>query len=151
MAGKRKSIELLARGLIIRDGLVLLAHRKGAANTYLPGGHIERGEPARLALERELLEETGLRFRIGALVGVVEHSFISKKQRIHEINLIFRATRTGMPKSIASRENKIEFLWHSIQNLRRINLQPYPLQRLLPKKLKRRVPFWAGTIEQGAF
>ena len=30
----------LARGIILENEKVLLAHQKGAENTFLPGGHI---------------------------------------------------------------------------------------------------------------
>ena len=35
------AIHILVRGVVIVDGHVLLAHAKDAANTFLPGGHVE--------------------------------------------------------------------------------------------------------------
>jgi ADP-ribose pyrophosphatase YjhB (NUDIX family) len=40
----------VARGIVFVNGKVLLAHQKGADNPFLPGGHIEFGERAELAL-----------------------------------------------------------------------------------------------------
>ena len=51
--------ETIARGVCIQNGKVLLCRAKGGATTYLPGGHIEFGETGRVALVREMKEETG--------------------------------------------------------------------------------------------
>ncbi|MDD4443198.1 MAG: NUDIX domain-containing protein, partial [Kiritimatiellae bacterium] len=52
-------VEVIARGVCVVDGHILLCHGKRSALTYLPGGHIEFRETARQALEREIAEELG--------------------------------------------------------------------------------------------
>jgi 8-oxo-dGTP diphosphatase len=52
------------RLLLIRRG-----HAPGAGLWSVPGGRVEPGESAAEAVEREVLEETGLRVRAGAEVG----------------------------------------------------------------------------------
>ena len=42
-------VEVIARGVCVVDGHILLCHGKRSALTYLPGGHIEFGETARTA------------------------------------------------------------------------------------------------------
>ncbi|MDP9443792.1 MAG: NUDIX domain-containing protein [Actinomycetota bacterium] len=64
-------------GAVLRDdtGRLLLVRRgqAPAAGTWsLPGGRVEPGESDAEALMREVREETGLRVRVGDLVGTVE-------------------------------------------------------------------------------
>ena len=62
-----------ANAVVVDDGRVLLAHRayapwKDCWGT--PGGFCERGEHPLETVEREVLEETGLRIRVAAYLGV---------------------------------------------------------------------------------
>jgi 8-oxo-dGTP diphosphatase len=55
----------IVNGLLVRDGLVLLARRAPHRNAYpdlwsFPGGHVEAGESFDAALIRELREEIGV-------------------------------------------------------------------------------------------
>lgn len=115
-------IETIARGVCVRGGKVLLCAPKGGAYNYLPGGHIEFGETGREALEREMKEETGLKSKAGALVGVVESMFVQKGRKHAEINLIYRLALKNT--KVASRESWIEFKWWPVKDLRRANLLP---------------------------
>lgn len=147
MGKRRDGIELIARAAIFKRGRVLIVRKKGASITFLPGGHIEWGEPARTALRRELLEEMGRDLRIGSFLGCVEHAFGRGESRTHEVNLLFLVGGSALPAAVASREFKLEFLWQPLSRLKGVNLQPRPLQRLLPELAKMRRPFWSGTME----
>jgi len=63
-------------GAVVHDatGRLLLIQRGHAPHQglwSLPGGRVEAGESPEAAVEREVLEETGLRVRVGAAVGRV--------------------------------------------------------------------------------
>jgi ADP-ribose pyrophosphatase YjhB (NUDIX family) len=61
--------------IVVREGKMLLVRRGRPPHrgTWAPpGGHVEHGETIAAAIERELLEETGLVGRCGVLVGWVE-------------------------------------------------------------------------------
>jgi ADP-ribose pyrophosphatase YjhB (NUDIX family) len=62
-------IRVAAYGVIIRDGLLLLARLHGHSWT-LPGGGLEAGEDPAAAAVREIREETGFRVSLGAPLGV---------------------------------------------------------------------------------
>ncbi len=52
----KSHIHLIARGLLLRGDSIILCRVKGAELFFLPGGHIEDGESAKVALLRELCE-----------------------------------------------------------------------------------------------
>lgn len=129
----KDEIEVIARGVCIKGGKVLLCHSKGAPNTYLPGGHVEFGENARESLRREMKEEMGLSFTVGRFLGAVEHAYRRKGKLQHEINLVFAMTCrdlgvAGVPPSC---EDYIEFVWVDRAKLPASNLEPFPLRRLI--------------------
>ncbi len=120
-------IEVIARGVCVREGKILLCRAKGGATAYLPGGHVEFGETGREALVREVREELGLDAETGAFLGVVENSFRQHGKPHAEINLVYELT---LPAGAAarSREYWIEFEWRDISNL--CDLLPAEFRRL---------------------
>ncbi len=75
--------KLGASACVWKDGKVLLIQRaKPPLGLWsLPGGHVEFGETAVAAAERELLEETGVTADLTAFVGLYE--IIQKKPPFH--------------------------------------------------------------------
>lgn len=128
-------IETIARGIAVRGGKVLLCRTKGAANTYLPGGHIEFGEKGREALERETMEELGLESKAGAMVGVVENSFTQHGKPHAEINLVYLLALPPGAECEA-KEDWIEFEWAAPDELDSKNLLPAEMRELARKALR---------------
>lgn len=63
-------------GVIIHEGRALIVQRAGEPRKgewTVPGGVLEVGETLRSGVEREVLEETGLVVRAGAVVDVFEN------------------------------------------------------------------------------
>lgn len=73
---------VVAAGVIIRDGRVLLTRR--AAGQHLaglwefPGGKLERGESPEEALVRECAEECGIAVEVGEILDVTHHRYPEK-------------------------------------------------------------------------
>ncbi|WP_433194474.1 NUDIX domain-containing protein [Nocardia sp. CA-107356] len=121
--------ELIARAVIgSLDGL-LVARERGKSYVFLPGGHVEPGEPVEDALVRELNEEIGASASIGRLLGVVEHGYVDDTDTVrHELNLIFTAHIIGEP---VSQEAHLEFLWLPLDQLPIADLRPCALKDAL--------------------
>jgi 8-oxo-dGTP pyrophosphatase MutT (NUDIX family) len=139
----------LVRGIVFANGKVLLAHQLGASNTFLPGGHIESGESAELALIREIKEEIGKTAIVKRFIGAVECVWTENNQDNHEINLIFEAAipNVGSDTPPQSLEAHLEFIWAEPVELKIHNLQPYPLVECLSDwKLGKYYGLWGSSL-----
>ena len=120
-------VEVIARGVCVQDGKILLCKAKGGATTYLPGGHIEFGETGRQALVREVKEEMGVDAETGAFLGVVENAFNQHGKPHAEINLVYELKLPATTPARA-REDWIEFEWRDRAHLD--DLLPAAFRRL---------------------
>ncbi len=138
----------LARGIIFLNGKVLLAHMKGAQNTFLPGGHIGLGEKAKAALLREIAEELGREASISRFIGAVECAYTDAGRENHEIDLLFELDVPGLePGRVpASREGHLEFLWSEPGELEAHNLLPAPLIDCLQTWERDYRAFWGTSV-----
>jgi 8-oxo-dGTP diphosphatase len=144
-----RRIEVLARGVYVKKGKLLVCHSAGAENTYLPGGHVEFEESASVSLAREIKEELGMKATVGRFLGAVEHTFIQRGERHCEINLVFEMKIKGLDPSAlpASKEGHIDFRWVALGGVANASLEPRVLARKLRKWLdpSSREERWAGT------
>lgn len=83
-------IRLIAWGLLVQSGRVLVQSRVGESFYRLPGGGIEEGETASEALARELAEEYRLEAEIGDLCSTVESTFESDGGYRQQVVLVHR-------------------------------------------------------------
>ncbi len=119
--------EVIARGVLIANGSVLLCRHKGRKTSYLPGGHIDPGEQARAALVRELHEEMGLEVTANEFLGCCEHAFFQDGRLHTEVNLIFAMHCKALesrPETLHSQENWLEFFWQDCASLKEATLLP---------------------------
>ena len=146
-----KPIEVMARGVLVRRGRLLVCQGRGADNVYLPGGHVEFGEAAVTALAREWREELGVRVKVGCFLGAVEHTYRQKGLVHCEVNFVFVVTCPALSSAAnpTSGEDWIKFSWISLDGLAAAHLEPQPLCRQLPRWLAavRGVSAcWASTL-----
>lgn len=132
------STELIARAVIRKDDRLLLARQRTKSWSFLPGGHVEPGEPVETALARELAEELGADAKITGFVGVVEHGYIEDGATHHEINLVFRADLGDADP--VSQEDHLEFHWLPIGDLAAADVRPGGLKDALATAPES--PFW---------
>ncbi|KHT65074.1 hypothetical protein RJ45_03160 [Photobacterium gaetbulicola] len=137
----------VARGLIREGGHVLLVRAIGDNMTFLPGGHIEFGESAPVALARELFEEASINANVGAFIGAAENEWFLNGQPQAEINLLFEV-ETGLSHRdpIASNEAHLEFFWVPCEDIECWNLFPESLRQLVKQNRLPKPAFWGTGI-----
>ncbi len=147
-----KHIETIVRGVCVAEGQILLCQNRKAEICYLPGGHIDFGEPAARALEREILEEMGLPSRAGRFLGAAEHRFVQQGKPKAEINLVFALDIPGLNPEAGpppSAEAWIRFFWHPLADLAAVRLEPASLIPALARWLDHG-PGWVGMEDAAA-
>jgi 8-oxo-dGTP diphosphatase len=78
-----------AVALIERDGRLLMLRQPHRVGWSLPGGLLDRGESASVAVVREVHEELGLRVHVGRPVTVVVDA------PLRRVDVVFRVRATG--------------------------------------------------------
>ncbi|MBN8644208.1 MAG: NUDIX domain-containing protein [Planctomycetes bacterium] len=136
MPASHPHVEILARGLVALGDHLLLCRNVEAGYRYFPGGHVEFGEPAAEALRRELLEEAGVRWRVGPCLLVAENRFTQGGRERHEINLLFHVEHdlefdSSTAPGVASLEPHIAFDWVGIHDVAAADARPAWLAALV--------------------
>ncbi len=126
-------IEIIARGVVLKNDKFLLCVNLKSKVAYLPGGHIDFGECGRVALEREMREEIGCRSHAGAFLGCCEHFFLQDNVRHAEINLVYELDLPGInpDDEVIALESGIGFVWQPVEQLDSINFEPAALRKEL--------------------
>jgi ADP-ribose pyrophosphatase YjhB (NUDIX family) len=96
-------IRLSVSAIVWEDGpgsALLLMRRSDNRHWGLPGGYVEKGESVSTAAAREVEEETGVRIRVGRLIGVYSDPVrqviaYPDGARVQAVNLCFE----GLPLS----------------------------------------------------
>ena len=128
------TIEVIARGLLIKDGYLLVCCPVGKNYYYLPGGHVEFFESTQEALQREWQEELNCYCEVGTLLDCFEERFIdASQQRHHEYTFLYRVDCVALqPKiEVKSNETHVQFEWMPIKHLHKHPLLPKSMQTFL--------------------
>ena len=135
------NIHVLSRAVIIKDGQFLMCVNTTASFYFLPGGHIEHGESATCALERELKEELGVVCKARLFLGCFEYSFIPNnpdKCHSHEYNFIYLVDAPDLYGHTVpcSPEDHTVFAWVPIASLHDVDFRPHALKKVLMEWLE---------------
>jgi 8-oxo-dGTP pyrophosphatase MutT (NUDIX family) len=88
--GRRlRTVEETSAGGLVVDGTHAAAiigrlDRRGTLLWSLPKGHIEQGETAQQAAEREVREETGIHGSVLRELGTIDYWFVVESRRVHK-------------------------------------------------------------------
>ena len=144
---------VLARGVILSEGHLLVAHCIGMDNTFLPGGHIEFHEGMKTTLSREIEEELGLASEVEEYLGAVEAEFNNSNIYHQEINHLFSVTipEIDYRQNPESKEDHLRFYWIPIDEMEKHNLQPYLARDLIKRFAEgQQSSYWASTFENSS-
>jgi len=137
------NFEICVRGIIIKDGKILVCKNKKKDFYYFPGGHIDFGESAEHTLIRELKEELDLSVKKLSFIGINENFFKDENGKHHEINLVFKVSANNVKDK--SMEDYIDFFFFDIKRFTKEKVLPIAIQRNVLKWLKEKETFWAST------
>jgi len=142
------NIEVIARGLCVRDGKVLICRNVKHGYAYLPGGHVEFGEPAAVSLAREMVEEANAVVTVGRCLLVTEGAFETRKKPHHEINLVFHM-ELASPEPVVSVEPQIAFEWLDPASAVDTDLRPAGVRAWIAAGCGRGTLEWISEIRAG--
>ena len=117
-----------AGGVVLRDGSVLVIHRRRHDDWSLPKGHVEAGETWQEAALREVWEETGLRCELGEYLGAT--NYVAPAEGAKEVRY-WLMTADG--EAVASHEVDA-VCWATLDEAR--DLLSYESERSLLESLK---------------
>ena len=140
---------LRVRAVVERSGKILAVRTKNGSHSFLPGGHVETGESATVALTRELKEELGVSSKIESYLGAIENAWIEGETRHWEITHFFHVTLPEVKDSetIVPAEPGFDVIWVTPSEFEELNFLPVPLRDLLAEWLKGvRKTWWASSM-----
>lgn len=103
--GQKKTIQLGVGAIVFKDDTILLVKRKNPPNQNqwaIPGGKVNYGEPLKNAVEREILEETGIVIHAQEPIYTFEviETNATKETSLHYVIIDFTAQYvSGLPSA----------------------------------------------------
>jgi len=120
-----------AAAIIIEDGCVLMAGNKLASYYYSVGGAVQLHEMAKDAVQREVLEETGIIYEIDHLAFIHENFFMDDTMALgvpcHEVAFYYLMKSKGTKKLNSNSYTqgvKEDMNWLPIENLSQYTIFP---------------------------
>jgi ADP-ribose pyrophosphatase YjhB (NUDIX family) len=84
------------RGAVFRGGKILLVRERTDGGWCMPGGWADVGDSPSAMVEREVMEESGLRVRAARLVGVYDrNNGMDEREVMHLYDLVFLCDDLG--------------------------------------------------------
>ena len=136
-----KNVRLSAKAIIIHDGKLLAMHHRDSDGDYhiLPGGGQRNGETLISTLERECMEEAGVKVMVGDVIYIREyiadnHEFSAHKPGFHQVEIMFQCQlldSSEIGKGTHMDEWQIGVTWLPLDELDQHRLYPTILRKIL--------------------
>ncbi len=97
------------RGAVIEDGKLLMVRERADGGWTMPGGWADVGDMPSLAVEREVLEESGLQVRAYRLVGVYDANRMAPLEVFHSYKLVFLCQVLGGELAVSDETSEAAF------------------------------------------
>lgn len=103
-----------SRGVLVRDGKVLLSFETLESKFMIPGGGVEEGETFAQACEREMLEETGMKVKATEEFLEIEELFCDWRHINHYFACEMIEETGSVNLTDAEKEIGLSFRWVSL-------------------------------------
>lgn len=127
-----RQIRSSAKALIIRDGKMLAVRIRDSQEEWyiMPGGGQTAGETLDRAVEREVLEETGIAVRAKDVAFVIEGTH---GEKFHRIDIVFDCEYLGKDENAEKIPDTMQAgtEWINIEGLNHAPLYPSRLRRAI--------------------
>lgn len=130
-------MRIRAAGVIIKDDKILLMHRFKNRREYFvfPGGGVEGGESAEMALKREIKEELDLDVKSAENFFELENNFQGSQQKEYYFlvkDFIGTPELGGEEKERMNEDNQYEPVWYNLAEIKN-------LENLYPQEVREKV------------
>jgi len=157
MASDSPYIRVAARGIIVRDGQLLVQYYRDGDERWstTPGGGIDKGERLDVGLVREIEEELGIKVSVGPLRYVRELRGATRVKLMgglspdfHQLEHFFEITSFEGEPTIGEHTDAYaaEFAWVPLAKLAESNFFPGPLRERLPHDVAEGYPAGAAYL-----
>lgn len=121
--------------IIKNDKLLTMARNKyGKKYFTIPGGTMEAGENIRQTAVRETKEETGLNAKIDEYIKPIHLKKPREEFYFFAKNIKGQAKLGGPEKQYSNAENSYKLVWVRLNDLKKINLKPTILKKIIINK-----------------
>jgi ADP-ribose pyrophosphatase YjhB (NUDIX family) len=120
-------------GIIIKENKLLTVQINNSGFYCLPGGHVELGEDSKVAIVREMKEETNLDVEVERLLAIAENFYEGKNGiKYQELGFYYflKLNKNINIKNYTVIEKDkdenitLEFKWYSSEELRNVKFKP---------------------------